>query len=861
MSSQKDKKATYTYNEAMESSLNYFNGDELAANVFLGKYALKDKQDNLVESNPEDMHWRIANEFARVEKNKFKNPMSAKQIFSYLDKFKYIVPQGSPMFGIGNNYQIVSISNCYVTTSPFDSYVSIISTDNEMAQISKRRGGVGADLDNIRPLNSPVSNAARSSTGVTPFMKRYSNTIREVGQSGRRGALMLTISVHHPESVILLDSEEEAKPIIIPGNKESNTRDIHTTTEFYNPNVTDFCTIKFDRTQVTGANISIKLTDEFMEAVKNGTTYEQRWPVDAREKGEEPKFSKQVDARRVWRKIIHAAWQVAEPGLLMWDHVRTWNAIDCYEKYGFKTTCTNPCSELPLCEHDSCRLLVQNLYSYVVNPFTKDSYFDFDLFKEHARIAQRLMDDMIDLELEKIDQIISKIDSDPEPDKIKKFERDLWVSIREKCFNGRRTGTGVTATADTLAALNIQYGSDKSIKILDEIHRIQKLECFRSSVEMSKEIGSFPVWNWDIEKDSLFLKQIEKEDKDLYNSIKVHGRRNIGLLTVAPTGSVSILTQTTSGVEPLFKLDPYIRNKKINPNDKNARIDFTDQNGDSWQRFPVYHPKVNDWMKITGEKDISKSPWFGSTANDLDWTQRVKVQSAIQTHIDHAISSTINLPENVSESNVAKIYETAWEFRCKGMTVYRDGCRSGVLVSKTEANKDKNPKIHKTTAPKRTKEVECDIHHTKSRGEDFFVIVGMLDSQPYEVFAGKNKDVTHSKKGVLTKNKRGHYELKAEDGSVIENVCDLLTDEQAVITRMISLSLRHGSDVAFIVDQLEKSPGDMTNFGKAMARVLKKYINDGEKVSGAECPECNNSQVVRESGCKTCKNCGWSACG
>ncbi len=844
----------YSYEEAFDSSLNYFDGDDLAANVFLSKYALRDKKNNILEKNPSDMHRRIAKELARIEKSKFKNPYTEDFIFSLLDKFKYIVPQGSPMFGIGNNYQIVSLSNCYVIEPPLDTYSSILRTDHDMAQISKRRGGVGTDISHIRPAGVSVNNAARSSTGIIGYMERYSNTIREVGQSGRRGALMLTIDVHHPESVIPL-YPDKIEQVIVKGDGKT-VRDIITTNEFYDPNNLDFCTIKFDRTKVTGANISIRLSQEFFDALEKNGDFEQRWPVDAREKGQEPVVSKMVNARKIWNKIIHSAWQTAEPGIIAWNNIINYNAVDCYSKFGFKTVSTNPCAELPICAEDSCRLLLQNLFSYVKNPFTDQAEFDFELFFEHAKIAQRLMDDVIDLEIEKIDQILNKIDSDPEPDDVKNSERVLWKKIRDKCINGRRTGTGITAEGDTLAALGLKYSSDESIAVVDKIHQTQKLGSFWSSVEMAKEIGPFPIWNWELEKNSQFLLQIKKEDENLYENIKKYGRRNIANLTIAPTGSVSILTQTTGGIEPLYSLTPYTRKKKINPGDNNTKVDFIDQNGDKWQKFTVYHPKVKMWMDVTGNTDLSKSPWHGCCAEDLDWKQRVKLQSVAQKHIDHAISSTINLPADVKEEKVAEIYEHAFKLGCKGMTVYRDGCRSGVLTKEEE-----KVSIKKTNAPKRPQKLECDIHHTKSRGEDFFVLVGLIDGNPYEIFAGKNGCITSAKKGVLTKKKRGEYTLDADDGSSVQNVCDLLTDEQAVITRMISLSLRHGSDVSFIVDQLEKSPGDMTNFGKALARVLKKYILNGTKVTGMNCSNCGSSDVVRLEGCNTCQSCGNSKCG
>lgn len=857
------KKITYTYTEALKQSTEYFDGDDLAAKVFLDKYALKDNDGNILENTPEKMHWRLAREFARIEANKFKSPLTAGEIFSMIEKFKYIVPQGSPMFGIGNNYQIISLSNCYVVESPADSIGGILKSDQQMAQISKRRGGVGASLDKLRPSGAPTKNSSRASTGVPAFMQRFSHTIREIGQSGRRGALMETISIHHPDSV-KIDEEQWKSPtkIVLRGDKEKNERDIETDSRFYNENDPDFCSIKLNRSKVTGANISIKLTNEFLTAVKDGTMYEQRFPVDYKERGVKPMISKMVDARKVWKKIIHCAWQSAEPGLLFWDHITTHNAIDCYAKFGFGTESTNPCSELPLCIHDSCRLLLQNLYSYVDNPFTKNATFNYDKFYQHAKIAQRLMDDLVDMELEKIEQIISKIQADPESDEIKLEELNLWMSIKNKCLQGRRTGLGITATGDTLAALGIKYGTTESIDIVEKIHKTQKLASYESSCEMAQELGAFPIWDWNLEKNSEFLLQIKSENEELYNKIKKHGRRNIGNLTIAPAGTVSIMTQTTSGIEPIFSIEPYTRRKKINPNDVNSRTDFTDSNGDRWQEFQVLHPKLKVWMAATGETDWKKSPWYGSCAPDIDWKKRVKLQAAAQKHIDHAISSTINLPSDVSEERVAEIYETAWESKCKGMTVYRDGCRSGVLVKKD----DTKPSIVKTIAPKRPKKLDGRLHFFNFRGHKYFVAVGLMNNVPYEIFTGFNNSKKHDfipkecDHGVIVKNKRSDYifiDSKTNEEYKLNN--GHADDGADALTRLISCSLRHGADISFIIHQLEKTSGDLTSFSKCLARTLKCYIENGKEVSGEECPECKH-KLHRESGCIQCKNCGYSKC-
>lgn len=810
--------STYTYEAALEASLTYFEGDDLAAKVFLDKYALRDNNQKLLEQTPHDMHLRIANELHRIEKKKFKKPLSFEEIFSYLDHFRKIVPQGSPMYGIGNSYQYVTLSNCYVLETPLDSYASIHRTDEQLSQISKRRGGCGIDISNLRPEGTTIQNAARTSTGIIPFMERFSNSIREVGQNGRRGALMLTISVHHPQ-------------------------------------VLDFAKVKRDLTKVTGANISVRFTDEFLKAVENDEDYEQRWPVDS----ENPTVSKKVSAKKVWMEIIENAHAMAEPGLLFWDTMLRESPADCYSEQGFKTVCTNPCSELPLSPLDSCRLMLINCYSYVKNPFTKKATFDFDEFYKDVQVLQRLMDDMVDLEIETIDRIIGKIKRDPEANDIKRNELSMWEKIRKACVNGRRTGSGTTAIGDTIAALGIKYGSDESIKVTEKIYKTLKLGCYRASVDMAKEFGAFPVWDHELEKDNVFLNRIKEEDPELYKDMKKYGRRNIALLTTAPAGSVSVETQTTSGIEPLFMMS-YTRRKKINPSDENARTDFVDPIGDHWQEFTVYHSKLKHWMAVNSSMDINKSPYYGCCAEDLDWTQRVKLQAACHKHVDHSISSTLNLPEDVSPEKVAEIYEAAWKSGCKGITVYRKNCRTGVLVENKEEKR--GDRIKKTVAPGRPKVLNCDVHHIKVKGEEYFALVGLLNgNEPYEIFAGKNGTIDKSvKSGTITKLKRGHYKVEFDNKTEMNSLNDHCSDEQEALTRMSSTALRHGADIQFLVHQLEKVKGDMHSFARSMSRTLKKYIKDDTKVTGECCPTCNSENLVRQEGCKTCKDCAWTAC-
>lgn len=818
----------FSYEEAMKDSISYFNGDELAAGVFVGKYALRDQDGNILESNPDQMHRRLAKEFARIEAN-YPNPLTEEEIYNLFKNFEFVIPQGSPMSAIGNNYQIQSVSNCFVIESPKDSYSGILKTDQEQAQIMKRRGGVGFDISNIRPKGSKTKNAARTTDGIGVFMERFSNTCREVAQGGRRGALMLTISCHHPE-------------------------------------IRTFINIKKDLKKVTGANISIRLTDEFMNAVKNKQKVELRWPVDSKN----PSIKESVDAESLWNEIIEAAWSCAEPGILFWDNVLKYTPSDIYKDFGYETISTNPCAELVLSAMDSCRLMCINLMGFVKNKFTSSAQFDYDNYSKIVIQSQRLMDDMIDLEIEQIDKILRKIEIDPEDDAIKFYEKRLWENIRTACVNGRRTGLGITALGDTLAALGIKYGSPESIEVTEKIYKTLAINSYKSSCIMAGERGCFPVFDRSLEKDHPFISRIINSDAELLELYNTHGRRNIANTTTAPTGSVSTMTQTTSGIEPAYLIF-YKRRKKINPNDVNSRVDFVDDMGDKWQEYPVFHHAFKSWMDINGYKlDESKnyktaddlefykvSPYYQSTSNDIDWLASVEIQSVAQRWICHAISKTCNVPESCTKGTISEVYMKAWEHGCKGFTVYRDKCRAGVLIS-GGSNDSKKDTFNKTTAPKRPKSLDCDIYETKVGGEEFFVVVGKYQNTPYEIFAGKGK-ITHHKHGKLVKIKRGHYDLHTEDG-VIENISSKFTDEEVVIARMTSLSLRHGSDIKFIVDQIEKAPGDMHSFGKSIGRILKKYIPNGEKVTGQSCDSCKSESLVREEGCVSCKSCGWSKC-
>lgn len=833
------EKSNYTYEEAFQASLSYFNGEELAAKVFVDKYALRDAKGNYTELTPDNMHRRLAREFARIEAKKFKKPLTEEYIYNLFKNFSTIIPQGSPIFGIGNHSQYVSISNCFVVESPEDSYGGIMRADEELAQISKRRGGVGVDLSLPRPNKTETRNSSRTSTGTATWMERYSNTIREVGQDGRRGALMESISIHHPD-------------------------------------VETFATIKNDDTKVTGANISIRLSDEFLNAVDNDTEYQQRWPVDSAN----PKVSRMVKARDLWKTIIHSAWLRAEPGLLFWDNIIRESPADCYAKYGFRTISTNPCGEIPLSAYDSCRLLAINLFSFVRNAYTENAYFDFAEFYRIAQIAQRLMDDLVDLELECIDRILYKINEDPENSDIKRRENNLWTKIRNACEQGRRTGLGITVLGDTLAAIGQLYGSDESIQVVERIYQTLKFGSYRSSVDMAKELGPFPLWNWELEKDNPFINRIKDEviilsqnieglcvwGRELYEDIKKYGRRNIANLTTAPTGTISILASMeiggkryhnlTAGIEPAIYVS-YERSKKGNPSDLHFRTDFVDKNGDHWMKFPVYHSGITAWMDVAGKAEVDDTcPYKGYTSTDIVWTQRVRLQAAAQRHVDHSISSTVNLPEDVTEEEVAKIYETAWKAGCKGITVYRENCRTGVLNS-TESKKTEEEILE------RPKSIPCDIHHVTVKGKQYFVLVGLINDKPYEVFAGKNgvldKDI---KNGSIVRKKKGFYILVDENKELLLGpITQACEDHEEAVTRLASLALRlgKGQGIHLAVQQLEKVGGDMHSFAKSIARALKKYIPDGTP-EGEECPGCQGKNVFRQEGCVTCKDCGWSKC-
>jgi len=768
----------------------------------------------------------------------------------------------------------VICQNCFVVAPPLDSYGDIIRTDEELVQISKRRGGNGTDVANLRPAGAITHNAARTSTGTIPFCTRFSNSIREVGQSGRRGALMITQDIHHPESVIPWDEKEDGEPFMVH-IKDKDLGEFDISSKYFNPKKLDFCTMKYDRTKVTGANISLRLSDEFLSAVEKDESYQQRWPVTQKKN---PKVEKLVKSSDVWDKIMYSAWRCAEPGILFWDTIIRESIADCYAKFGFKTESTNPCGEINLSANDSCRLLVLNLFGFVKNPYTKNAYFDYIEFYKTSQVAQRLMDDLVDLEVECILKIIAKIDSDPEPENVKDRERALWNKILNVCKNGRRTGTGVVALGDALAAINVGYGTEEGISTVDKIYKTLKHGAYRASVDMAKEIGAFPVWDHDLEKENPYLNRIRQESfiiegapgdfmeirgQELWDDMKCYGRRNIALLTTAPTGTVSMVTKlmkrfySSGGIEPQYEAE-YIRKIKGNPGDRNFRSDSVDQNGDHWQHFPIRCAGLEEWMEVNGETDWTKSPYYGNCAAQLDWSIRVRLQATAQKHVDHSISSTVNLPSAATVEDVKKIYETAWKAGCKGITVYRDGCRTGVLVKAENVG----AQIPKTNAPSRPIELPGDVHHVKVKGNDYFVIVGKYGNgqEPYEVFAGVNGFIG---KGVKTctikKISRGRYQAECDDGSKIESITDNITEDQAAVTRMISVSLRHGADIQFIVHQLEKVRGDMTCFSKAMSRALKKYIADGTVVHGEVCEKCSG-QIVRADGCRMCRSCGDSRC-
>ena len=831
-----------SYSQVFEASIKYFQGDEFAAKVFVDKYALQTAKGQFLELTPTDMHRRLAKEFARIEQ-KYPNPISEDTIFSLIDRFQYIVPQGSIMSAVGNPSQLQSLSNCFVIqgihTDKLDSYGGIMLADQELAQIMKRRGGVGLDISGIRPKDVLTNNAARTTDGIGVFMERFSNTCREVAQNGRRGAEMITISINHPE-------------------------------------VETFINIKRDLKKVTGANISLKLTDEFMQAVKNDEEYILRWPTD--KNPEQAKVTKIIKAKVIWDQIIDSAWTSAEPGLLFWDLVQKNTPSDIYGEQGWESICTNPCGEINLSKYSSCKLLVLNLSSYIKNIFTDKATFDFKLFHQHAIIAQRLMDDVVDLELEHIDQILAKIRKDPEPEEAKQVETNLWKKIRDICVADRRTGLGITALGDTLAMLGIKYGSKESIEVTSKIYRALAVASHTSSCIMAKERGAFPIFNYNLEKDHDYLNSIFDDcSPETRKMWKKYGRRNIANTTTAPAGSVSALTQTTSGIEPVYMLS-YVRRKKHNPSDKNARIDFTDAMGDNWQEFTVYHHGVKRWMDVTGETDITKSPYWGATSNEVDWVASVDLQAAAQKSIDHSISKTCNLPEDATRELVSQVYMRAWEKGCKGFTVYRDKCRDGVLIQKSEAKKkdtDGRPvDIEIVMAPKRPDEMLCEIKKVKISGEAWTIFVGMFKGKPYEVFGGLSKyvDIPNKYKlGKIAKNGKVDglttYNLKigeGEDEMTIKDIANVFENANfGAFTRTISLALRHGTPIQYVVEQLQKDKhSEITSFSKVVARVLKSYIQDGTKsTSERKCPQCGkeNSFAYQEK-CLTCMGCGWSKC-
>ncbi len=835
------KKVTYSHDEAVEASIGYFNGDELAARVWTNKYALKDSFGYLYERTPDDMHRRLAREIHRIEK-KYINPLPEELIYEILKDFKYIVPQGGPMTGIGNKYQIASLSNCFVigNDGSSDSYGGIMKIDQEQVQLMKRRGGVGHDLSHIRPKGTPVLNSALTSTGVVPFMERYSNSTREVAQDGRRGALMLSISIKHPDSGKFIDA-------------------------------------KLESGKVTGANVSVKITDEFMQAVENKTIFRQQYPINSNE----PKFVNDVDAVQLWNKIIHNAWKSAEPGVLFWDTIIRESIPDCYADLGFATVSTNPCGEIPLCPYDSCRLMAINLYSYVKNPFTPQAEFDFELYKEHVGLAQRMMDDIIDLELEKIDSILAKIDTDPEIDELKRVERNMWKNIRKKSEEGRRTGIGITAEGDMLAALGLRYGSEEATDFSVEVHKTLALETYKSSTYLAKERGPFAIYSAEREKNNPFILRMKEADPVMYNNMVKFGRRNIALLTIAPTGTTSLMTQTTSGIEPVFSVF-YKRRRKVNPNDKDVKVTFQDEVGDSWEEFNVFHHKFVEWLKLNGydpdkvtrmmdeeiESIIAKSPYYKAMANEVDWIAKVKMQGAIQKWVDHSISVTINLPADVKEELVSELYLTAWKSGCKGATVYRDGSRNGVLISnKTEIIKER---------PKRPKVLDCDVIRFNINEEKWVAFVGLKESRPYEIFTGlADEEIFPIPKSIL---KGKIIKIKDEDGKsrydfqytdkygykkTIGGLSHMFKPEFWNYAKLISGVLRHEmpiADVVNLVSSLNLNSESINNWKNGVERALKRYIPNGTKAKG-KCGECGSENLVYEEGCLICKDCGSSKCG
>ena len=837
-----------TTSQALKASLAYFKSDELAATVWINKYALKDSEGNIYEKTPNDMHHRIASEIARVEQ-KYANPLSEKEIFEVIKDFKYIVPQGSPMAGIGNPFQVASLSNCFVigNSGESDSYGGVMKIDQEQVQLMKRRGGVGHDLSHIRPKGSPVKNSALTATGIVPFMERYSNSTREVAQDGRRGALMLSVSINHP------DSEE-------------------------------FIDAKLEQGKVTAANISVRIGDDFMKAVKAGDNYTLKYPVFS----ENPMYTKEIEAIKLWKKIVHNAWKSAEPGILFWDTIINESVPDCYADLGYKTVSTNPCGEIPLCAYDSCRLLAINLFSYVENPFTKKATFNFELFKKHVVIAQRMMDDIIDLELEKIDKILAKIDQDPETEDVKLIERNLWLNIKNKAEEGRRTGIGITAEGDMLAALGIRYGSDEGTIFSTEVHKTLCIETYRASVNLAKERGAFAIFNADREKENPFILRLKEADSKLYYEMVAYGRRNIALLTIAPTGTTSLMTQTSSGIEPVF-MPVYKRRKKVNPNDKNARIDFVDELGDAWEEYVVFHHKFKQWMEVNGidssksfsqeelDELVKQSPYYKATSNDINWLSKVKMQGAIQKWVDHSISVTVNLPNDATEDLVGDLYLKAWEVGCKGVTVYRDGSRSGVLIS-TDTKKEETPKNLTAFPNKRPQILEANVVRFQNNKEKWIAFIGLLDGKPYEIFTGLADDEDGIliprwvENGVIIKNRnedgtsRYDFQYKNKRGykTTIEGLSHKFNPEFWNYAKLISGTIRHGMPVDKIIElinSLQLDSAFINSWKNGVVRALKRYVEDGTVAKGQTCENCDSQNLIYQEGCLTCKDCGSSKCG
>ncbi|MGB5693405.1 MAG: adenosylcobalamin-dependent ribonucleoside-diphosphate reductase [Flavobacteriaceae bacterium] len=839
------KRKTYSQEEAYQSCLSYFNGDDLAARVWMNKYALKDSEGELYELNPNDMHRRIAKEIARVEQ-KYPNPLKEAEIFDLIKNFKYIVPQGSPMAGIGNPFQIASLSNCFVigNEGTSDSYGGIMKIDQEQVQLMKRRGGVGHDLSHIRPKGSAVKNSALTSTGLVPFMERYSNSTREVAQDGRRGALMLSVSINHP------DAE-------------------------------DFIDAKMEQGKVTGANVSVRIDDDFMKAVQNNSPYAQSFPIHS----SNPKISKEIDARDLWHKIVHNAWQSAEPGILFWDTIIKESVPDCYADLGYKTVSTNPCGEIPLCPYDSCRLLAINLFSYVNDPFKSSANFDFILFKKHIAAAQRIMDDIIDLELEKVNAILAKIKSDPELEETKLVELRLWEKIKEKAIEGRRTGIGITAEGDMLAALGLRYGSEEANELSIEVHRTIALEAYRASVHTAKDRGAFEIFDAEREKENPFILRLKEADEKLYYEMLEYGRRNIALLTIAPTGTTSLMTQTTSGIEPVF-LPVYKRRRKVNPNEKDAKVTFVDEMGDSWEEYAVFHHRFKQWMKANGldtereynqeelDEIVAKSPYYKATSNDVDWLSKVRLQGAVQKWVDHSISVTINLPNDATEELVGDLYLEAWKAGCKGVTVYRDGSRSGVLIS-NESEAQETLTVFPT---KRPQVLEADVVRFQNNKEKWIAFIGLIDGEPYEIFTGLADDEDGIliprwvDDGLIIKNRdedgtsRYDFQYKNKRGykTTIEGLSHKFNPEYWNYAKLISGTLRHGMPIVKVVDLISSLhlEGETLNTWKnGVARALKKFVTDGTEVKGQKCDNCSSTNLIYQEGCLTCKDCGSSKCG